>query len=274
MPSKDNDHLDSTPSIKPAKDDIATFQRSQKSKAGRLGNVPEVGGEQRTGMKALMALMLVGLLATAGLALYLHEQLKTAELTLKRYEVRVANLEERLSVTDESMSESSVAMKVKLRELDGEVRKLWDNVWKRSKQRFATIEASIAEHDRSIKSNASSADAAAKQLAKNKNVITGLSSELQEFKRLESLLSGNQAKIVSLTSAQETSSDKVNRLANKTVKLDKLSGDNKERLDSVDGFRRQANKTINDLKQEVGRLQEEISRKATPLPVSTVPSAQ
>jgi uncharacterized coiled-coil protein SlyX len=61
---------------------------------------------------------------------------------LERYEGRIADLEDRLADTDEGMSQNAAVQAAKIRELDSEVRKLWDNVWKRSKERLGVLEAS------------------------------------------------------------------------------------------------------------------------------------
>lgn len=260
MSRKDNDPLVDAPSITPSRDEVASFQRNKKSKAGlasSLGSVPEVAAHtsSSTGLKAVVALLFIALLGTAALAGFLQQRLSTAESTLLSYEQRLATLEERLSVTDESMSESSVAMQVKLRELDGEVRKLWDNVWKRSKQRFAALETNVAKHGVSLKSHQTIIDSAELRLTKNKAVMDSLAGQLQVIDKLRPSIEQNNKRLMMLQSNQETNSDKVNSLANKVLKLDRAAKDSIERLDSVDAFRRQVNSNINTLRQNVGQLQ-------------------
>jgi chromosome segregation ATPase len=254
MPTRDNDHLHDAPSIVPARDEIDSFQRNQQGKAGlkgSLGAVPEYtnsGGGAATGLKALVVLLLVGLVATAALAGFLHSRLLTAESTLVQYESRLADLERRLSVTDESMSESSVAMKVKLRELDDEVRKLWDNVWKRSKQRFATIEKNIDSQQSALNKQGKTLASAEQQLATLKQQVAGAGS-------LKAAVDANKAKLATLERNLENTSDKANSVSNQLVNIERLSNDNRERLDSVDQFRRQVNGNIVRLQQTVGKLE-------------------
>ena len=261
MSRKDNDHLVDAPSITPSKDEIASFQRNKKTKSGlaaSLGDVPDVGSSSSgagTGTKALIAVLFLGLVATAGLAAFLQQRLVAAEKTLVNYEGRLSQLEERLSVTDESMSESSVAMQVKLRELDTEVRKLWDNVWKRSKQRFAKLETDSAKQAKSLKNHQRIIDSNEQRLTQNKLVMEKLEGQLVAIDRLKPAIENNSKKFLLLESNLESNSDKVNSLNNKLVKLDRLSSDNAERLDSVDVFRRQVNGNISTLKKSVGQLQ-------------------
>ena len=85
--------------------------------------------------------------AVAGLGAWtylLNEQLQSSRQQLTSAGDRLQVLEQRLSVTDESMSQSSVALQVKIKEMDGEIRKLWDNVWKRAKQDLAQHGKDIA----------------------------------------------------------------------------------------------------------------------------------
>src|SRR5690606_9437288 len=99
----------------------------------------EAGGT-RSGTSPMLIVLLLLLVGWGG---WQQWQLLQAQQLQQAYQARVADLEQRLSVTDESMSESSVAMQVKLKELDSEIRKLWDNVWKRSKEQ-------LAEHDQQL----------------------------------------------------------------------------------------------------------------------------
>ena len=146
MPRTDNDHIGHVPKITPAHDEIASYQRSQ-AKSGlinSLGAVPDVpGGASSPASTTALVLVVLIVLATAGLSAYLYQKLQLAEQSIVNYELRISDLERRLSVTDESMTESSVAMKVKVREMDSEIRKLWDNVWKKTKSRMAQHDAQL-----------------------------------------------------------------------------------------------------------------------------------
>jgi len=92
------------------------------------------------------SLVVIGLVAIAGLAFWsvrLNSQLQQAYVTLGEYQQSLAQLEQRLQVTDESLDQSSIQTEDKLSNLDTEIRKLWDNVWKRSKQQLEAHEARL-----------------------------------------------------------------------------------------------------------------------------------
>jgi uncharacterized coiled-coil protein SlyX len=80
----------------------------------------------------------------------LQQQLDRAGSEMESYARRIGDLEARLSDTDEGMSQNAAVQAAKIRELDTEVRKLWDNVWKKSKERLAKLEASSASQGKKI----------------------------------------------------------------------------------------------------------------------------
>ena len=56
----------------------------------------------------------------------LQQELNDARDSLERYSVRAGDLEDLLSDTDETVNQSATAMRVQLKRLDTENRKLWD----------------------------------------------------------------------------------------------------------------------------------------------------
>ena len=153
MPRRDNDNIGHVPKMTPAHDEIASYQRnkSRGSLKSSLGDIPENTGTSSTTVKSVLTVVILLLVITSAGSVYLYLKLQKADSVLQAYDARITDLEQRLSVTDESMSESSVAMKVKLRELDTEVRKLWDNVWKKSKQRFAEYDSQFKRLEQGVK---------------------------------------------------------------------------------------------------------------------------
>ena len=93
------------------------------------------------------------IVALAAAAYYLFDQLTIAQGDLKQAQQRLEVLEQRLSSADESLEENSVTTAVKLKELDFEIRKLWDNVWKKQKQELAEHDAQLAKNEKLLKSS-------------------------------------------------------------------------------------------------------------------------
>lgn len=260
MSRRDDDHIGHIPKITPAHDEIASFQRTQAkgSLAASLGEVPDVGstaGSASVATKSILTLVVLVLLATAAWAGYLHQKLQIAEKSLQNYELRIGDLERRLMVTDESMGESSAAMKVKLRELDTEVRKLWDNVWKKSKARFAEHDALLKKHADSIVASDAFMVSAKKQMSKRDDVVAGLSQQLNKAQQLHSQVAENQLVLNQQEKSLELVADKTNRVSADIGKLDLRVKGTEEWIESINGFRRQVNRDLGTLKQNVGQMQ-------------------
>ena len=123
MNRRDNDELRNIPTMKPARDEVVQ-RRQTPSRPPPSGS----GG----GKGFSFFLLLLVLASWAGLYL-LWEQANTARSQLQDSEKRIASLESQLANTGDEMSQSDAAVRIRLKELDTEVRKLWDNVWKKSK---------------------------------------------------------------------------------------------------------------------------------------------
>ncbi|QFU77746.1 hypothetical protein EY643_03720 [Halioglobus maricola] len=178
----------------------------------------------------------------------LQEQLRQAEYAVAGHETRISDLEARLSDTDEGMSQNAAAQAVKLRELDTEVRKLWDNVWKKSKERLGKLEATtkqqtskIAANEKAISSTSSKVNSATADLAKLKTVSGDLS-------RLMSSAKSNQADV-------ERVADTLNRINLDMAKLNRQVAANEEAVRATDAFRRQVNASIAELESSIRILQ-------------------
>ena len=251
MSPTDNDSSGHAP-IKPAHDEIASYQRStaRGKLASSLGAVPEVSNPPGSGApKGLLILFLVVAMLTAAFSGYLFFQLQSAQQTIQNYELRITDLERQLSVTDESMSESAVAMKVKLRELDSEIRKLWDNVWKKSKQRLAAHETTLAEHEKKIAAADNFITSATQQFSESRQMVQGMKNQLEKAERVQSLVSTNQLVISQQEQALESTADKVNRSASDIVKLRRRIKETEEWIESINSFRKQVNRDLNAIKQ-------------------------
>ena len=258
MSPRDDDHIGHVPKMTPAHDEIASFQRTKARSglAASIGDVPNVTGPASSSsviMKSTLTAVVLVLLATAGWAGYLQLKLQAAEQSIRNYDTRITDLERQLSVTDESMSESSVAMKIKLRELDSEVRKLWDNVWKKTKEQLAVHDLSLAKQQNSIESNTAFVALAKTMLSKNDSIIEDLSQQLKRAEQMRTQVTANKKAISQQGNVAEAAVDKSNR-ANKEIQ--KLSGrikNTEEWIESINGFRRQVNRDIGALKKSVNR---------------------
>ena len=115
------------PKIALSLDDDEIAQRSEVKASAPVKASANGGGGGGTAL-FLLAVLVIGL---GGACYYLYQQLTIAQSQLLSSQDRLEALEQRLSVADDSLEENSVTTQVKLKELDSEIRKLWDNVWKK-----------------------------------------------------------------------------------------------------------------------------------------------
>ena len=84
-------------------------------------------------------------------------------------------------------------------------------------------------------------DRTEQKLAQNEQITTKLNQKLQTLDQLSSQLANNERKLKAQESNLEKTNDKVNQFNTRLIKAERLAADNKERLDSVDHFRRKVN---------------------------------
>jgi chromosome segregation ATPase len=252
MPHDDLDHI---PSIVPTRDGMPqrsnSMPRPNKNERNRSPNTPKqspnVGG---TGLLARVFITIS--LVAAGLACAWAWQLQTQLLQsnehIANYAARIGDLEARLSDTDEGMNQNAETQAKKAAQLEAEVRKLWDNVWKETKDRLGKLESASASQGKSVKAMESSLATAQSQLKEASNDIAKLESVAGDLARLMSSAKASQAEV-------ERVADNLNRINLAMAKLDKRVGSNEEWVGSVNAFRKQVNASLAELQATVRALQ-------------------
>ena len=230
--------------IKPDADDIQAFQRERRTRiVDRLGDVPDVkgGGGGAIGGGWLQWLVILLLL---GGAYYLYQQLDLAKAQLVLDEQRIMRLEKQLNITDESVSESSDQFQKQMEFLDTEIRKLWDNVWKRSKEQLAEhetkigkLETSLASINKQFESLNAKVAAVEKNTAADKKELASLKVQLQKTRDMAET---NWSEIADLKAG--------GNVAEKVAKLESRVKANEEWLESVNAFRKQVNRDMTNLR--------------------------
>ncbi len=250
-------HLDHIPPIVPTRDNVP-HRASSKTRAGK-GNG---GGARRpvaqkpvsgTGGSGLLARLFITVsLVIAAIACawawQLQGQLQQANVQMKDYAVRIGNLEARLSDTDEGMSQNAAVQAAKIRDLDTEVRKLWDNVWKQTKSRLAKLEAENKSQGKKLAGAEKSLAAVQSQLKGTAGDIAKLKSVAGDLSRLMSSAKTNQAEV-------ERVADKLNRINLDLAKMGKRVQSNEEWIGSINAFRKQVNASLTELQGSIRTLQ-------------------
>lgn len=241
--------LDSIPPIVPARDEVASRQGARKGRPERRKTPPPSGGG---GMGLFARLLLVVTLVVAAVACawawQLQQELQKAQTIQRDYEARISDLEDRLSDTDEGMNQSAAAMSVKIKELYSEVDKLWASAWRRNK-------AKLEELEKSVKSQGGSIATLNKTDKEYSSQLKSLGVDIDKLRQvagdLERLLANSNAN----QQALESLGDDVSRMTLDYARLSKRVTTNEEWVESVNGFRKQINRTTSELQTRVNALQ-------------------
>jgi chromosome segregation ATPase len=243
MTDDSHDHI---PPIIPARDEVVA--RSQNP--SRKRQQPASKGGAATGLWArlFIVLSLVVAAVATGWAWQLQQQLQVAETSLANYGERIADLEDRLSDTDEGVNQSGAAMAVKIKELYSEVDKLWASAWRKNKAKIADLEKASGKHSSELATLGKTDKAYSSQLK-------ALAVDMQKFKAV----AGDLERLVQSAQANETQLEKlgddVNRMGLEYAKLQKRVTTNEEWVDSINGFRKQVNRSLSELNARLSELQ-------------------
>jgi len=221
MPSPD-DHLTDIPSIVPERDDDAPYRRQRPepqetrkpAKAPRVADASASPGVSGAWRALAVAALAFGIVASAT-AVVLLRQSADLKAALEQSNLRISDLEGRLSSTGDSMNQSSASMQVKLKELGSEVDKLWAASRKsggRSEEMEATLKKLAVTVDtdrRQISSLAAGQDAFAKQLAANEDRADALKTLREQQAGLQTSLGRLNSTMTSLASTQSAQESRI-----------------------------------------------------------------
>lgn len=241
-----NDDLDHIPSIVPTRDSVppraAARARPGNGKGTSRTAPPGSGGAGGSGLvgRLLATLALVVAAVACAWAWQLQQQVQRADERAASYAQRIGDLEARLSDTDEGMNQNAEVQAAKIRELDSEVRKLWDNVWKKTRERLAQLEADSARQGKSIEAAAAALSTAQSQLKSVSADTARLKGVAGDLERLMASAKTNQAEV-------ERVADTLNRINLDLARLDKRVAGNEEWVASINAFRKQVNANLTDL---------------------------
>ena len=253
MPHDDLDHI---PSIVPSRDSETHFAASQTRTARPTRGKGKGGGGASTGSTAgsgiwgrlFLTVSLVVAAVACAWAWQLQEQLDQSGHLMARYEVRISDLEDRLSDTDEGLSNNTAAMAVKIKELYSEVDKLWAGAWRKHKAKIEALETSSRASRKKLASAEKSLTTVQTQLKSASKDLTKLKSVSGDLGRLMSSAKANQSEV-------ERVADDLNRINLEFAKINKQVKDNKEWLDSINAFRSQVNSALTRIQADIRALQ-------------------
>jgi chromosome segregation ATPase len=242
MPDKD-DRLADIPPISAARDEVDSYQRARQPGRRSEDRVAAKG----SGGKGVVFLLILTWAVAGAAGWFFYEEFQRASGDLANAQQRIADLEGRLSSTDESMSQSSVAMQVRLKELDTEVRKLWDNVWKKSKARIETLESQAKKAETGLASQGKKVAALESAQKVFKSEVSAASKAVAGLKGAGDKLNEQQRLIVELRT-------KLQQISSELAALDKRVTENEGWNDSNLAYRKQVTRRLTELDKQLNSL--------------------
>ena len=206
---------------------------------------------------ALTLAVLTLMVLLAGVYLLLQQNQAQKDLLINASS-RITELENRLSNTDESVSQSSVAQQVKLKELNDrtdelwtQMDKLWASAWRRNQTEITEHGQSLEIHDKKLTRSIKELLSLQKLTSNLKDDIAVLRAETEDvFAIQESVI--DQRKILK---TQEKKLSQLKKLSadaqKKMLTLEKISQDNAGWLKSNNEFRIQTNQAIDGLSKRI-----------------------
>jgi len=227
MPTKNDDNLKQYPNIKADHDDLHSRRRGYQ-------------GYKNSSIKNYIFYTVLFIVLI--FSIYISQNIKKLLDRFQILETRIEVLEEQLVNAGDEMNQTDQAVRLRLKELDSEVRKLWDNVWKKSK-------AQLAMQDKNIKNLTTRTSS----LIENQSELNSQQLELKsEVLRYNSALDEivEIVETLALDNKQLTSIDKqLPNLKDLIAEHDQRIKSNEEWIESINLFRKQVNIKLNKLTQ-------------------------
>ena len=208
------DRITDVPRMIAERDDRVSSGRGRdaapRSRASRGASDSPTNGGGAGGFISFVAVLAFLIAGGASYAAWeLYQQNLQLNATLGQAGDRISELENRLSSTDDSMSQSTAAMAVKIKELYSEVDKLWASAWRKNKERLGVLE----EQQKKL------TDA---QAATNKN-LSGVSAQAAEMKKQQALLNQQVAAAQEVAITLATLKEQITEQANSIGKLNSVA---------------------------------------------------
>lgn len=252
MPKLDDDDITNAPSIVPDRDEVDSYQRHKQARSAKketsaqdsstqdLLEDDDFSADARSSNTLTYVIGIVALLAVAA-AGYLFVQLQNAQQ-------RVTALEQRLSSTDESVNQSSGALQVKINEVNDALAQVRDETLKKYKAQIDQQGAQITALDKASKAAQAGLTEADKTLADHGKSLEALRGDVSKY---AAVADQAKQKADQHQSVLDTLSSRVKSVSDAQTKLDSRLSNNEEWVDSINTFRKQMNREIVNIKQQM-----------------------
>lgn len=206
------------------------------------------GGGAPVVVNTVLVVLIVGLVAAAWFILTQQERLDSSQRTLDEATTRIQALEDRLRMTDETLSESDADTSEQIAFWDSEIRKLWDVSNKRNRGWIETNRANVTKLTSSI-------GAAQSELNAIKGTVARLDSTVQGQQEIGDRVTALDMQMQRLLRTQQDLVDRSNQAvqasASLRAALEVRVRDNEEAIAAIDAHRTRVNNDIVELRRAV-----------------------
>ena len=248
----DNDHID-VPSIVPEHDELDSHRKMKRgTSVPVLDDVVEV--KTSGAVRFLLTVLTLGLCATCGAGYYFYKQGLQTQETLSTAQGRILQLQNRLSLVDESAEQSSMGLLERVDTNFTQIDLLWAN--------YRNHTASLAEIDRFVvqaKETLTAIDGAVSGHSKTLNETSALITSMQT--RLEAV-SANIAGMDNLGEQLSSILSDLNGVKTSVATLQNGLGgrvnSTEQDIESINVYRLQLNQTLDSIQSRINELQQRV----------------
>ena len=229
--------------------------------------IPSRGRESAGLSGASQFFLTLSFIAVCGLSAYAwYSYQLIGELTAdqSRTGKQVQSLENLLTDTDETVTKSAAAMGAQLNLLDSEVRKLWDarKVANRKVSNLEKADMSTEATFQTLKDNG----------FRQKKTLDVLTADLRELQTLSADIERLAVSARQIQSDVERLADDVNRANLERASLGNRVTANEEWVASINGFRKQVNTNVNQLRADIRQLSARVDALAVESAIAPAPA--
>jgi chromosome segregation ATPase len=255
-------------SIVPERDELVTHRKKKRGNSmssGGGGNQVAVATGASAGLKFLLAVLVLGMLGSAGGAYYFYGQGQEIQIALDRSSDRIVQLENRLNLVDESAEQSSMGLLERVDFNFSEIDKLWaarnvlrsdiagiNSTLENQAGNLTEIETVVANQASMINQQAANLDQNDQLVATIRNQINNLNSNVAALNNLNI----NQ-QLSSITGDLDTLKSS---LQLEGSGLENRVNINEQDIESINLYRLSLNQTLNAIQQSLNELEERVAR--------------
>ena len=229
-------------------------RRSRRGRSAAASAAPPV-------IYALLAVGAIALAAAGWFIFQQQEELRRASATLSNADARIGVLEDRLRLTDATLSDTEAQTDEQLNYWESEIRKLWDIGNKRNRGWIETNRANVGK----LADNLGAVEADLKTL---KGTAASLEAAVQQHQDVADVVTSLDMRVQGLIRQQRDLVDKVNAAAqiasSLQAGLESRVAENEEAIQAFDAQRAQINADIIDLRSRLRTRSSETPTVATP----------